>query len=353
MNLDNASQFSELDASNMLGAIQELPDQLLKAWETANRLPLPEKKNFSRIIVAGMGGSAIGADILASYIFNQCNVPLTILRGYQLPAWASGPDDLVICSSHSGNTEETLAVFQEALNKKCTLMAVSTGGHLTELATENNCVAWVFNHKGQPRAAVGYSFGLLLNLFTRLNLIPEQSGEVDKAVSEMRILLGEIDADIPVTKNLAKRIAGQAVGRIPVVFGTEFLEPVARRWKTQWNEIGKCPAQFEFLPEADHNTLAGLVCPEELVYKTYAVFLTSGRYQERNQKRHELTAETFMVSGACIDKIICSGSTKLAEIWKTILLGDLISFYTAMLYEVDPTPVEALEDFKRAMKKQI
>jgi len=351
MNLDNATHFSELDRSNMLGAIRELPTQLEEAWETAQNLPLPEKKDFKRIIVAGMGGSAIGADILAAYIFADCGIPLTILRGYQLPAWAGGADDLVICSSHSGNTEETLSVFQEAVEKKCTVMSISTGGKLTELARGSGLTTWNFVHHGQPRAAVGFSFGLLLNLFARLHLIPDQAGEVAQAAGEMRGLMAEIDVDVPAVKNLAKRIAGQAVGRMPVVFGAEHLEPVARRWKTQLNEIGKCLAQFEFIPEADHNTLAGLVCPDELLYKTYAIFLTSNRYHERNQKRFELTAEEFMVSGACIDKIACAGSTGLAEIWNAILLGDMISFYTAMAYGVDPTPVEALENFKRAMKK--
>ncbi len=167
----------------------------------------------------------------------------------------------------------------------------------------------------------------------------------------MRKLLPEIDAEVPTVSNFAKRIAGQTIGRMPVVFSAEHLEPVARRWKTQLNEIGKCPAQFEFIPEADHNTLAGLVCPEDLLYKTYALFLTSDRYHERNRKRFDLTAEQFMVAGTCIDKIACKGVTKLAEIWNAILLGDMISFYAAMLYEVDPTPVEVLEDFKRAMRR--
>ncbi len=172
MNLDHAAQFKELDLSNMLGAIQSLPDQLQQAWETAQQQPLPDQKEISRVIIAGMGGSAIGADILAAYIFNECKIPLTVLRGYQLPDWAGGAQDLVICSSHSGNTEETLAVFQEAQEKNCTVMTVSTGGKLSQLAQEQGKIAWSFQHHGQPRAAVGFSFGLLLNLFSRLGFMP-------------------------------------------------------------------------------------------------------------------------------------------------------------------------------------
>ncbi len=351
MNIDNATQFGTLDRSNMLGAIRDLPNQLQEAWKTAQALPLPDRRTYQRVIVAGMGGSAIGADILASYIFADCRTPITILRGYHLPAWAGGADDLVICSSHSGNTEETLSVFQEAVEKNCTVMTVSTGGKLTELAQTNGKVGWNFVHQGQPRAAVGFSFGMLLNLSSRLGLVSDGHEDIAEASLGMQKLLAEIDAEVPTVKNLAKRIAGQAIGRIPVVLGAEHLEPVARRWKTQLNEIGKCPAQFEFIPEANHNTMAGLVTPEEILYKTYAIFLTSERYHARNQKRFDLTAEQFMISGTCIDKIVCTGSSKLSEIWNTILLGDMISFYSAMLYEVDPTPVDVLENFKREMKK--
>lgn len=350
MNLDNANEFAKLDKSEMLSEIRGLADQLEKAWETAQALPLPADKQFSHIILAGMGGSAIGADLLASYIYSICDVPVYILRGYNLPAWASGPEDLVVCSSHSGNTEETLSVFEDALNKKCTILTVTTGGKLFENAQKNAVTAWTFEHAGQPRAAVGFSFGMLLNLFSRLDLIPDQTNELHQAAGEMRKLMSDIDAQVPVVKNLAKRIAGQSIERIPVIFGAEHLEPVARRWKTQFNEVGKALAQFEFIPEADHNTLAGLVNPEKLLYKTYAIFLTSPNYHQRSQKRFELTASEFMVAGACIDKIALKSGSRLSEIWNTILLGDFISYYCSMAYDVDPTPVEALDNLKAAMR---
>ena len=351
MNLDDAKNFSQLDKSGMLDEIRNLADQLEQAWETAAKLPLPEKKDFKRIVLAGMGGSAIGADLLASYIYSMAKVPLHVLRGYELPGWASGPDDLIVCSSHSGNTEETLSVFEDALEKKCTIMAVATGGKLVERAGKEKVTAWTFVHPGQPRAAVGFSFGMLLNLFTRLGLVPDQEKELHATAAAMREIMGQIDADVPVAKNLAKRVAGQSIGRVPVIFGAEHLEPVARRWKTQINEIGKALAQFEFIPEADHNTLAGLVNPEEQLYKTYAVFLNSSNYHLRNQKRFDLTASEFMVSGACIDKIALENGSRLTEMWQMILLGDFISFYSSIAYDVDPTPVKALDNLKAALKK--
>ena len=351
MDLDNAKAFSQLDPEDMLGAIRGLPQQLWTAWETAGKLPLPEKRDFSKILVAGMGGSAIGADILAGYVAPDCSLPLFVLRGYHLPAWAKGPEVLVVCSSHSGNTEETLTVFEEAQKRNCTTMTVSTGGKLSEKAREQGTLCWTFEHVGQPRTAVGFSFGLLLNLLERLGLISEQEALVKNAVAEMEALGKQIKVEVPAVKNVAKRLAGQAVERIPVVLGAEHLEAVARRWKTQINENSKAEAQFEFLPEADHNTLAGLVNPEELLYKTYALFLNSERYSGRVKKRYKLTADEFMVSGVCVDPVACSGSSMLAEIWTAIFLGDYISYYLAMAYDANPTQIEALNRLKAAMKK--
>ncbi len=165
----------------------------------------------------------------------------------------------------------------------------------------------------------------------------------------MRDYIKEINANVPVAKNIAKRIAGQAINRYLVILGAEHLEPIARRWKTQINELAKCWAQFEFLPEADHNTLAGLVFPEKNLQNTYALFLDSENYHPRNHKRVELTFSEFMVSGICTDKVSVSSNSRLSEIWKILLLGDFVSYYLAISYQIDPTPIEALENFKKAM----
>ena len=350
MNFDNNALIHELDKSDMLGEIKNLPEQLSHAWALGDQLPLPEKKKYSSVVIAGMGGSAIGADILAAYVNPFCSLSISVLRGYKLPAWAAGEDVLVICSSHSGNTEETLAVFTHALENSCAVMTISTGGLLLERSREMNKIAWTFKHAGQPRAAVGFSFGLLLNLFSRMGWVPDQKAVLDKVIQSAKDYLESINEAIPSALNHAKRIAGQAVGRSPLILAAEHLEPVARRWKTQLNELAKCSAFFEFLPEADHNTLAGLVYPESSQQNFYSMFLDSGNYNERNQKRMRLTCDEFMVSGFCTDRVHVEEKDKLSEIWKMILLGDFVSFYLAIAYGVDPTPVEALQTFKKALK---
>jgi len=351
MNLDDINKFKKIDPDGMLGEIQGLPDQLALAWNTADKYPLPQKEDFSNVVIAGMGGSAIGADLAASYAVQLCDIPISVIRGYHLPLWAKGKETLVICSSHSGNTEETLAVFDEAVANHCTVMCISTGGNLLSKAKENGLIGWQFDHHGQPRSAVGFSFGMILNLFSRLKLISDQTSELESTVFMMREYIKKVDAEVPVAQNLAKRIAGQALNRYLVILGGEHLEPIARRWKTQINELAKCWAQFEFLPEADHNTLAGLIFPEANIQNTYALFLNSENYHPRNQKRLDLTFSEFMIAGICTDKVVLSETSLLSEIWKFLLLGDFISYYLAMAYEIDPTPIEALESFKKSMQK--
>ena len=184
--LDNFSEFKKLDMQNMLGEIDGLPDQLKSAWELGQTLPLPDAKNIQRVVIAGMGGSAIGADLVAAAVSQSCPVPIVVHRDYGLPAFAKGKETLVILSSHSGNTEETLDSFEHALKNQCTLVVISTGGEISERAKEKNIPVWTFTHQGQPRAAVGFSFGLLLALLARLKLIPDLSKDLNEAIEAMK-----------------------------------------------------------------------------------------------------------------------------------------------------------------------
>ncbi len=350
MNLDDLDAFKKLDTLNMLGEIDNLPDQLAKAYELGMQQELPDVKGVRQVLIAGMGGSAIGADLLASYSASLAPLPVSVHRDYGLPLYARGPETLVICSSHSGNTEETLDAFDAALQAGCRIMAVCTGGELAKRAREKNLPIWTFEHKGQPRAAVGYSFGLLLALFERLGFIPNQKEAMQDAVHFMKRSQETLKAEIPAAKNSAKRYAGQLMGRWVTVMGSGLLTTVARRWKGQINEVAKAGANFEFLPEADHNTLAGTENPEEtLNAHTMTIFLCAPSDHPRNHLRSELTRKAFMLEGLNTDFIEARGDTPLAHMWTTILFGDYMASYLAMGYGVDPTPIKSLVDFKRAM----
>ena len=350
MNLDDLDRFKKLDTLNMLGEITNLPEQLGFAYQLGMKHQLPEWKDFRQVVIAGMGGSAIGADLLASYCAALAPLPVSVHRDYGLPFYARGPETLVICSSHSGNTEETLDAFEAALKAGCRIIAVCTGGELAKRAKENNILVWSFDHAGQPRAAVGFSFGLLLAMFQRLGFIPEQRDAIDDAIASMKKSQDHIKVDVPAAKNAAKRYAGQLMGRWVTIMGSGLLSTVARRWKGQINEVAKAGANFEFLPEANHNTLAGTENPQEtLNAHTMTIFLCARSDHPRNHLRSDLTRKAFMLEGLNTDFIEARGDTPLAHIWTTILFGDYMAYYLAMAYGVDPTPIPALLDFKKAM----
>ncbi len=351
MDLDHLERFRALDTLDMYGEIHGLPDQLQDAWKLGMDQPLPEAEGIQNIIVAGMGGSAIGADLMASYVEPICPVPVVVQRDYNLPAWANGRGTLVIISSHSGNTEEALSAFDQARSRGVRIMTVSTGGKLAELADSAGVSSWRFEHEGQPRAAVGYSFGLLLAAVYRLGLIPDPSGHLKAAIDEMSEQQVDLEADVPVERNPAKRLAGQLYGRWVTVIAAGMLDPVARRWKGQISEIAKAWAQFEFLPEADHNTLAGLENPEEMLSRMMVLFLKAPSYHPRNALRTDLTRKVFMMQGVNTDVIEAKGRAPLSHMWTTLHFGDYTAYYLAMAYGVDPTPIEALQKFKAEMAK--
>lgn len=350
MNLDDLKRFREIDAQDMLSEIDGLPAQLQAAWDLGQRLPLPAMEGIRQVVIAGMGGSAIGADLLVAYAEPYCPVPVVVWRDYDLPAWARGPETLVVASSHSGNTEETLSAFAAAQERGCRIVAVTTGGQLAARAPEAGATLWRFEHNGQPRAAVGYSFGLLLALFARLGLVPDPEAELRDAVAAMRRQQEHLQAEVPTVKNPAKRMAGQLYGRWVAVFGSGILAPVARRWKGQISEIAKAWAQFEFLPEADHNTLAGILNPEPLFAQAMMLFLKAPADHPRNQLRAELTRKAFMVEGLNTDLLVAEGETRLAQQWTMLHYGDYVAYYLAMAYETDPTPVTAIEGFKAELQ---
>ncbi len=349
MDLNDFSSFKRIDPQGFLAEIENLPQQLEYAYQQGLNHQLPPWQGLKNILIAGQGGSAIGADLLAAYVAPLCPVPVIVQRNYTLPAWAKGPGTLLVASSHSGNTEETLTAFEQALSSGCRILVLSTGGKLSDQAASRGIPLWTFEHRGQPRAAVGYSFGLLLALLQRLRLIPDPAAELNGARQAMLKQQATIHAEVPVVHNPAKREAGQLMGRWVMVFGADILEPVARRWKTQINELAKTLAQFELLPEANHNDLAGLVQPEDGLSSAMALFLRARSYHPRNLVRTELTKQAYMLEGLNTDFIDAAGDTRLAQQWTTLHMGDYVAYYLAMLYEIDPTPIQALENFKQRL----
>jgi len=349
MDLNHLEELSNIDPEHMLSEIDALPEQLESAWKLGLQQPLPQMSEVNLIIVAGMGGSAIGADLLAGVETDRSPVPVIVQRDYDLPAYANGSKTLAVISSHSGNTEESLSALDAAIQNHCQIVAISTGGKLQQAAAKAGVPCWTFEHKGQPRAAVGYSFGLLLALMVRLGLVSDPSQEVEEAVELMREQRKHLTADVPVNQNPAKRMAGQMMGRDVTIFGAGHLAPAARRWKTQINELAKAQASFEYLPEADHNTLAGSYNPEKILELSFKVFLQSTLDHPRNMLRSNLTRETFMQQGINTDFFKATGDSRIAQLWSAVQFGDYTGYYLALAYDIDPTAIAPISALKEKM----
>jgi glucose/mannose-6-phosphate isomerase len=347
MNLDDLDYFKKIDTHNMISEIDNLPDQLGFAYQLGLKLDLPDWRDIRQIVIAGVGGSATGGDLLAAYCASISPVPVTVHRDYNLPLFARGAETLVICVSHSGNTEETLSVLESASKADCRIIALGTGGELAKQAQANHILLWQFDHSGQPRSATGFTFGLMLALFERLGFVPNQKELVEDAIASMKRTQQHLKADVPAAKNPAKRYAGQLMGRWVTFVGSGLMSSVARRWKGQINKLAKAGANVEILPEADHNTLAGTMNPQEtLNAHTMTLFLRSPSDHPRNRLRSDLTRQAFLLEGMNTDYIDARGNTPLANLWTAILFGDYMAYYLAMGYGVDPTPIKALTDFK-------
>ena len=349
MNLDDLSLFQKLDTHNLIADINALPDQLEHAWERGHALPLPQMPRPRAVLLCGMGGSAVSADLLAGYAAPDCAVPLIVHRAYDLPGWAHGPDTLVIAISYTGETEETFAAYEQARERGCTRLAITTGGKLAQLAQADGSPLWLLDYPVLPRAAAGYVFGLLLAALCRLDLLPDPAADYQEMLAALRSQAERLRPESPIRQNPAKRLAGQMMGRIAVIYGADAFEPSARRWKNQINENAKTCATFEALPEADHNSLAGIMNPEVALSNIAVVFLMGKANHPRNELRLDFTRQIFMSQGINTDVVIAEGESRLAQIWTVTQYGDYVSYYLAMAYGEDPLPVEAIAMMKAAL----
>lgn len=350
MDLDDLDLFKKIDTRNMLAQIDGQPDQLQSAWELGFAQPLPDFKDMRNIVISAMGDSAIAAELVTAAVSSKIRLPVTVYRGYGLPAFASGKQTLVICCSHSGNTEEVVDAFEAAVKNDCKILIISAGGELIKRASAKNIPVWKFDHKGASNAAIGYTFGLLLALFSRLGFIPDPANDIAEAIAMMKRSQQHLRAEVIAAKNPAKRYAGQLVGRWVTFVGTENLAPIARRWKAQVNQFAKAGANFEVIPEASHNTLTATLNPNEtLNAHTMTLFLRASSDHPRNRLRSDLMRQAFMLEGLNTDVIDARGESVIAHLWTLILFGDYIAYYLAMAYRADPSEENAILNFKRSL----
>lgn len=353
MFLDNIDDYSAIDKENMLTHVDQQPEHYEAAWEQGHHLPLPDDlRDVQRVVIAGMGGSAIGGELMANFVANTAPVPIQVIRGYDLPAYARGPETLVIASSFSGNTEETLSIYEDAIEREAKVLAITTGGKLAQYAEGHGHTLWHFSTDiGQPRAAIGWSLGLMLGLAHRLGWADDDLAEdFEDAVVNLIKYRERYRVQVDAEDNPAKRQAGQCVGRIPVFVGSGIFEVVARRWKGQFNENAKFWAMYDPMPEMNHNSVVGIENPAALMDKIAVVFITSREYDHaRVALRHSLTFKLLLQNGFNVDKFRPRGRSLLAQMMHAIFFGDYVSYYAAIGTEKDPTVIEPIMELKKSL----
>jgi glucose/mannose-6-phosphate isomerase len=334
--MSSPDRIRELDSGGQLDAVLALPDHLRDAlWRVESaRLTAHEAAG---LMVCGVGGSAIGGDLAASALGDRCTKPMLTVRGYGLPSWAT-PEWTVMCSSYSGNTEETTACLEAAGALGARRIAATTGGALAEAARAQDVPVVGFPAAlPAPRAAVGYMFAVAAEAAAISGVGPRIHTEIDAAAARLEESRQEL-------LERAERIAARLEGSAPVVYGADLTVPVARRWKTQLNENAKLPAFWAELPEADHNELAGWAGASKT--RLSAVFLEDADQHPRERRRAELTAQLASGTAAEVVRVETEGETRSERMLGAVMLGDLVSLHLAALRGVDPTPVGVIEQLK-------
>jgi len=336
------------DPAGMLGDVLAQPLQLGDALWRVQSAGIPRARDLpGGVVVCGMGGSAIGGELAAAAIGDRATRPLRTVRGYALPPWAAG-DALVLCASHSGDTEETLACFEAAGIAGSVRVALTTGGRLAEAARAEDVPVIGVPSGMQPRAAVIYMTIAALECAALYDAAPALHTEIDAAGPQLTELAAEWGPDSPPDSE-AKRLARTLQGTVPVVHGAGPTVAVARRWKSQLNENAESAAFLAQLPEADHNEICGWERGRSAAPLS-AVFLENDDQHPRVRQRIELTAQQVEATGAPVARVSGRGDTPLERVLSLVLLGDLVSVYLAVLDGIDPTPVEAIERFKAALQ---
>ena len=347
VDLDNISAYRQFDKLGMLGHLHSFPEQCQKAWERVIKLELPpEYSQISNVVIVGMGGSAIGGDIVRRLAMYESKVPVRVHRDYGLPAFVD-ESTLVIASSYSGNTEETLSAFTEAMGNRSKKLVIASGGKLKQLADQEHIPSFVIDYHAPPRAAFPHSLIPLVGIFQKLDLLADKSADVREAVD----ILNQLSVDLVETKSLdsnpAKQLAVKLWGRIAVIYGAEILSEVAQRWKGEFNENSKAWAFFENFPELNHNAVVGYEFPPEAKERIYVLMLRSSLLNPRNLLRYEVTAKLLSKAGIIYEFVESTEKSALSQVLSLVLLGDYTSFYLSMLNEVDPTSTDAINLVKQ------
>ncbi len=327
-----------------------MPKLCQQAWQMAMNFDLPQDySKISKVVILGMGGSAIGANLVSNLAASEARLPILVHRDYNLPAFIDS-QTLVIASSYSGMTEETLSSFEQALRTDSKKLVLTTGGKLKIMAEERKIPVFSFDYKAQPRAALPFSFLPILGFLQRLGFINDKSADVAETVEVLQKLSQRINESVSLSQNPAKQLANRLCGHLVTIYGADILSEVAHRWKTQLNENSKTWAFYEVFPELNHNAVVGYQFPPELASKIVVVLLQSAHLPKRIQFRYQLTCQLLEQAKVSYQIVDGEGTSPLSQMMSLVLFGDYTSYYLAILYKIDPSPVKAIDYLREQLK---
>lgn len=344
-------QIKQLDPQGMYQLIRDFPKQVEEAVVIGKQGKIRlNTKGINKILLTGLGGSAIGGDLLRSYLSNQLKVPFIVNRHYALPEFVD-KNTLVIVSSYSGNTEETIAAHRDAVKRRARILCISTNGETAKLAEKFNQPVITVPPGLSPRAALGYSFFPLLVVLARLGFIKNQAKEISETVS----LLHEkavLYSDPTSVENSALSLARRLHGKLPIIYSpTEHFDTVNVRWRGQISENAKQLAYGNVLPEMNHNELVGWKVGTDIMQRMHVVFLRDVGTHKRVGIREDITKRIVAEYASSVTEIWSEGRLLLARLFSLIYLGDWVSYYLAVMNNQDPTPVKAIDYLKSELAK--
>jgi glucose/mannose-6-phosphate isomerase len=359
--LDQPQTLRKIDESNMLMLCLKTSEYCKEAITQTRRFKLPNTAKVSKsiridygkpknIVIAGMGGSAIGGDLLHDWLQNRVNVPVEVCRDYYLPAYAN-EETLALVISYSGETEETLCALLDAVKRKCMTVAIASGGTLISFAQRLRLPYITVQSGLQPRVAVPYLFFPLVIIMEKLGLISGVDKELEETIHVLEALAKENSPRVPQKRNLAKKLAWELRSTIAVVYGFRQYRGVACRFKSELNENSKIPAKYENFPELNHNDVVGWDASEKLTKKFTVVLIRDKGEPPEIHNRIEATKKLVLHKVAKVLEIQAVGKSMLAKMFSVVFLGDLASVYLAILLGVDPAPVKIITAMKREMQR--
>ena len=340
-----------IDASNMHKSIYDFPDQMNEAVSIGKKINLVNDYSIiSNVVICGMGGSAIGGDLAKSLINDSLNIPIIISRNYSVPNWVNDKS-LVICSSYSGNTEETLSAFRDAKSKGASIIGISTGGELSRLLDESNYDRVSIPSGLQPRAAVAFSFIPLLYLLNNLNMLDKKvldeiNSTIEKIKSNRKIYCEKTE------DNPTRKLAKQIYRTIPILYGeSSSTSSIALRWKSQFCENSKMIAYHNEIPEMNHNEIVGWQENPELLKYFSILWISDESLNPRNAMRYDSSIELIKKMVSHQEVIKLNGETYTERFLHLLHFGDWLSYWCALMHQTDPTPVEKIDKLKDALSE--